>query len=222
VSIGKMGRKMLGPLEPLAVDVYRRPFIDLASVARTLASISHPARVAEIGCGEGALATELNRVWPAAHIVGVDIVPQPGRLYRGNPQAATFQSCLVEDLVATDHEGFDLVLFCDVLHHVPPATRADVVRSARQLVADGGLLVIKDWEQRRDLATAAAYASDRFITGDRVRYFARDELQGLVRSDERERADLILDANIPPRRNNLLFVWRITRRDSPAEVSRPD
>ena len=64
LSIGKMGRKMLGPLEPLAVDIYRRPFIDLTSLARTLASICTPARIAEIGCGEGVLATELNRAWP--------------------------------------------------------------------------------------------------------------------------------------------------------------
>jgi SAM-dependent methyltransferase len=217
VSIGEKGRKMLGPLEPLAVDIYRKPFIDLESVARTLASVCTPARVAEIGCGEGVLATELNRAWPDAEIVGIDITPQPGRLYRGDPQAATFRSCSADKLAASDSAGFDLVLMCDVLHHVPPPMRAGIVVAARTLVADAGLLAIKDWEQRRDLATAAAYASDRFITGDRIKYFARDELVGLVAPDASDDAELILDAHIPPRRNNLLFIWRITRPQRLAE-----
>jgi len=216
VSIGKMGRKMLGPLEPLAVDIYRKPFIDLESVARTLASICTPTRIAEIGCGEGVLAAELNRVWPDANILGIDITPEPGRLYRGDPAAATFRSCTADDLAATEPGAFDLVLLCDVLHHVPPPLRAGVVAAARALVADDGLLAIKDWEQRRDLATAAAYASDRFVTGDRIRYFARDELLGLVEPDAPDHAELVLDAHIPPRRNNLLFVWRITRPDAAA------
>jgi len=213
VSIGKMGRKMLGPLEPLAVDIYRKPFIDLESVARTLASVCTPSRIAEIGCGEGVLATELNRAWPDAEILGIDITPQPGRLYRGDPAAATFRSCAADDLAATDAAGFDLVLMCDVLHHVPPPLRAGIVAAARTLVADNGVLAIKDWEHRRDLATAAAYASDRFITGDRIKYFAREELVGLVAPDASDHAELILDAHIPPRRNNLLFIWRITRPD---------
>ena len=213
MSIGKMGRKMLGPLEPLAVDIYRKPFIDLESVARTLASVCTPSRIAEIGCGEGVLATELNRAWPDAEILGIDITPQPGRLYRGDPAAATFRSCAADDLAATDAAGFDLVLMCDVLHHVPPPMRAGIVAAARTLVADNGVLAIKDWEHRRDLATAAAYASDRFITGDRIKYFAREELVGLVAPDASDHAELILDAHIPPRRNNLLFIWRITRPD---------
>lgn len=219
MSIGKMGRKVLGPLEPMAVDVYRKPFIDLESVARTLASVSTPARIAEIGCGEGSLATELNRAWPDAHLVGIDITPQPGRLYRGDPAMAAFRSCSADELAASEPGGFDLVLLCDVLHHVPPPLRAGVVAAARTLVADGGLLAIKDWEQRRDLATAAAYASDRFVTGDRIRYFARDELAGMVGPDAADHAELVLDAHIPPRRNNLLFVWRITRQHEAANGS---
>jgi 2-polyprenyl-6-hydroxyphenyl methylase/3-demethylubiquinone-9 3-methyltransferase len=208
-----MGRKMLGPLEPLAVDIHRKPFIDLESVARTLASVCTPSRIAEIGCGEGVLATELNRACPDAEILGIDITPQPGRLYRGDPAAAIFRSCAADDLAATDAAGFDLVLMCDVLHHVPPPLRAGIVAAARTLVADNGVLAIKDWEHRRDLATAAAYASDRFITGDRIKYFAREELVGLVAPDASDHAELILDAHIPPRRNNLLFIWLITRPD---------
>jgi SAM-dependent methyltransferase len=216
VSIGKMGRKVLGPLEPAAVDLYRRPFIDLASLARTLASICDPQLIAEIGCGEGALTTELSRVWPDARIVGIDITPQPGRLYRGDPASATFRSCSAQELVETDAGAFDLVVFCDVLHHVPPVNRAELVAAARALVADGGIFVIKDWQRRRDLGTAAAYASDRFITGDRVRYFSREELMGMVLPVSGEHAHLILDAHVPPRRNNLLFAWRITRETSPS------
>ena len=219
MSIGKMGRKVLGPLEPVAVDVYRKPFIDLESVARTLASVCTPTRIAEIGCGEGSLATELNRAWPAARLTGIDITPQPGRLYRGDPDAATFRSCSADDLAGREPGAFDLVLLCDVLHHVPPPHRAGIVAAARTLVADGGLLAIKDWEHRRDLATAAAYASDRFVTGDRIRYFTRDELAGMVGPDTSDRAELVLDAHIPPRRNNLLFVWRITRHATPPDVT---
>lgn len=53
-------------------DERSRPFHDL--VARVQAD--HVGRVADLGCGPGALTAGLVRRWPRAHVIGVDSSPQ--------------------------------------------------------------------------------------------------------------------------------------------------
>ena len=109
--------------------------------------------------------------------------PPAGRLPLGAPR---------RPLVAEAPEPFDTVLVVDVLHHVPVTERDEFLRAARQLVARGGTLVVKEWERRRNPAHAAAYASDRYLSGDHDvefetadrwvailrRLFPRDQLVG--------------------------------------------
>ncbi len=99
-------------------------------------------------------------------------------------------------------------MLCDVLHHVPPADRADLVRAARRLTGSGGALVVKDWERGRDLGTAASYVSDTCITGDHVEFFAPGALDALV--GEACPGDRIVgEGRVPPRRNNQYLIVRV-------------
>jgi 2-polyprenyl-3-methyl-5-hydroxy-6-metoxy-1,4-benzoquinol methylase len=187
--------------------MYRARYIDQDSLALELRSLAPASRILEVGCGDGLLTTCLARAFPEAEILGIDIAAQPGRLYRGDTTRVTFQSQAVQDLEATDPAPFDLVVVCDVLHHIPPEEQTEFLRTSRRLAGPDGVFVVKEWERRRNLAHFFAWFSDRFITGDRVRFQTLDELHDQVTRlfpGEQVR----VEERIGPRPNNVVVSVR--------------
>jgi 2-polyprenyl-6-hydroxyphenyl methylase/3-demethylubiquinone-9 3-methyltransferase len=200
-------RRRLGPFEHAAVDFYRARFLDLDDVATLARSLVDARRILEIGCGDGTLATRIAAAFPDAVIVGVDIAGEPGRLYTGDADRATFRSVPAEQLLEEGTEPFDLVLLVDVLHHVPPVDRADLLGTAHQLLKPGGLLFVKDWERGANAAHAMAYAADHYLSRAFVAFPTAPEMRavvtGLFPDDE-----IVVEARVPPRRNNFALVTR--------------
>lgn len=204
VRVGPFVRQRLGRFEEPAAEAYRRPFIDLDDLARTLARLDRVCTVLEVGAGEGAMATRVVRAFPQARYLGIDIIRRPGRLFRGDEERAQFCAMDLEDL--PPDQLFDLVLLVDVLHHVAPPLREKVLAGARRHVRSGGHLAIKEWERTRSLGQMAWFIVDRYIGGDpNVRAFAPGELMATVArvcpGDQ-----VTIEARVPPRRNNLLLV----------------
>jgi 2-polyprenyl-6-hydroxyphenyl methylase/3-demethylubiquinone-9 3-methyltransferase len=199
---------VLGPWTDPVARFYRHWYIDLDDFGRTLSRLGPAARALEIGCGDGHLTEQLAARFPTADVVGIDVADEPGRLYKGRREGVTFRQTTAEELAAREAEAFDLVVLCDVLHHVPPPERPGLVRAAGRLTRRGGALVVKDWERGRDVGTLASYVSDRYITGDAVRFFPPGGLEAVIR--EARPDDLIVgEGRVPPRWNNLYLVVRI-------------
>jgi 2-polyprenyl-3-methyl-5-hydroxy-6-metoxy-1,4-benzoquinol methylase len=206
MPIGPALRARLGRFEGPVTEAYRSWFIRLDDLAVTLASIADPSTILEIGCGAGHLAGRLLARFPSATLVGCDICEAPGNRCPDHRDRSEFVRQRSTELVAERAGTFDLVVICDVLHHVPIADRAAVVRSAVELCQPGGLVAIKDWEPTPKLPNAAAFVADRYISGDRgVSFPTRSELLDLV-EEAAPGASITLEARIPPRRNNLLLV----------------
>jgi SAM-dependent methyltransferase len=201
MPVGKMVRRVLGPLERPAADAYRRAFIDLDSLARTLSRLPEPRSILEVGAGDGMVAARLARIWPRSRYLGIDLIEHLAGFYDGPPNWARFETRPASELVAAGC-SFDLVLVVDVIHHVPRPQWTDFVDTCWRLVAPSGWLAIKDWTPSRTLGHAMCYAADRWVTGDRVNHASRAELLTLVGSD----ATVKLEASVPPRANNLLLV----------------
>ena len=73
-------------------------------------------------------------------------------------------------------------------------------------LAPGGILVVKEWERRRNLAHAAAFVSDRFISGDHgVSFMSGDELVTLL-GDAAPAAKVSRRPSIPPHANNVVAI----------------
>ena len=188
-------------------DFYRSRFVDLNACAQLLAETVGAESILEIGCGDGQMAEKLLAWFPAATYVGIDIAPEVGRLYRGDPAQASFTSIDSRSFLTATSDRFDLVLLVDVLHHVSKPARGDVLDDVRELTARGGHYALKDWVRSRSAAHLAAWASDRLLTGDRVAYFDDAELRRLVPARFPDDPEL-LRATIGPRRNNVLLVYR--------------
>src|SRR4051794_25701463 len=123
VGFGTAVRTRLGRWELPAAELYRSAFINLDDLAASLASLGPVKRILEIGCGDGSMADRLCAAYPDAEYLGIDIAPNPGRLFQGDRSRATFRSVLSSDLLAEKPEPFDLVAVVDVVHHIPEDLR---------------------------------------------------------------------------------------------------
>lgn len=208
MTLGALVRRFLpARAERLVADAYRDAFVDLDDLARSIGSLERFESIIEVGCGEGALAHRIVRTSDALY-TGIDIAPNPGRAYGGPPARATFRTQRVEDL-ATEGALADLVVLSDVVHHVPTGERIEFLRNCLRLVRPGGIIAVKEWERRRNLAHAFAFISDRYVSGDTgVSFLSRDELVSLLTAEAPD-AVLVCEARIPPRRNNLLVALRL-------------
>jgi SAM-dependent methyltransferase len=207
MPIGKSVRHALGRFEPTAIRVYRNRFIDVESLAVTIASVVPNAkRVLEVGCGDGAVAAALRRSLPSCEFLGLDPgLAAPGALYDGDPAGVTFRRATTTELLAEKPDPYDLVIVCDVIHHVAEEERQQVLLDAAALTAPGGTVALKEWERIRGLGYYPGYYADRYVSGDAtVRFMPRPELQQLVDTATPGWATTC-EARIPPRRANLLL-----------------
>jgi 2-polyprenyl-3-methyl-5-hydroxy-6-metoxy-1,4-benzoquinol methylase len=208
MGIGTAVRHRLGRFEIPAAEAYRNRFIDLDSLATTLASLTKAKRILEIGSGDGSFGERLVNAFPDATYVGIDVASNPGRLYRADPARATFRSITSTDFIAENPEPFDLVTIVDVVHHVPQELRIPILTDAAKLTAPGGMVAVKDWERGRGLAHVMAFTADRYVSGDKtVRFPSREELRQMVDSGLPD-FEVVCETRIPPRRNNVLYALR--------------
>jgi 2-polyprenyl-3-methyl-5-hydroxy-6-metoxy-1,4-benzoquinol methylase len=209
MPLGTAVRRALGPLEPAAIRAYRDAFVDLHSLAVTLGSVAPASRVLEIGCGDGAMAAAIRRVMPEVELLGIDPgSPAPGRMFEGDRTGVEFRPVTTTRLIEDGTAPFDLVVLCDVVHHVRDAEREQVLRDAAALTVPGGTVAVKEWERRGGLGTAMAYLADRWVSGDEtVRFMPMPEIDYLVgKAMPGWRRTCV--ARIPPRRANVLLTLR--------------
>ena len=94
------------------------------------------------------------------------------------------------------------MVLADVLHHVPVESRQALLEAVKLALAPGGAFVFKDWQRTFSPIHLLGYASDRWLTGDRISYMSRAEMrERLTRSFGA--AALIAEAAVPPWRNNI-------------------
>jgi 2-polyprenyl-6-hydroxyphenyl methylase/3-demethylubiquinone-9 3-methyltransferase len=209
MGIGPVIRGLFGPYERRISDVYRSLYLDIGALAERLHQwIPVAKKILEVGCGEGAVTERLHSTYPDAHITGIDVTPRVGRLYRGSMDRVRFIQCTVQDIAAAEPGQYDLVALCDVLHHVPIALRQGLLDAIRTTLAPRGIFIFKDWEPSLRPIHWLCYASDRWLTGDRVSYMTRTEMRDRLARSFGERA-VAAEARVAPWRNNLVILVRL-------------
>jgi 2-polyprenyl-6-hydroxyphenyl methylase/3-demethylubiquinone-9 3-methyltransferase len=180
MGIGAIVRRMFGRHERFVSELWRAGFVNLDDFVEQVRDwVPDPQRILEVGCGEGAGTERLAAAYPKALILAIDIAPNLGRLYAGPSDNVNFRQVAVTDLAKTHAATFDLIVMCDVLHHIPEQLRLDVIASTRTMLAPGGSFVCKDWTRTATLVHWIAYAADRWLTGDRIRYATVPEAEAL-------------------------------------------
>ena len=206
MSLGAGIRRRFGPLEGPVTDLYRAFFGDLGRQVRQARQWAPSAEnILEIGCGEGAVCERLAVEFPAALVTGIDVTPRAGRLFRGDARRVRFACSTAAALAAERPAAFDLILACDVLHHVPWGQHEGLLREAARLLRPGGAIVVKDWELIPNVGHWLCEFSDRVLTGDDVKYGSAEYFRGLLESVFGP-GSVRDQARIPPWRNNLMLL----------------
>lgn len=176
MGLGAVVRRAFGRHERWISDVYRSIFIDIDQFVDQLVGWAPGARrILEVGCGEGAVTERLVAAFPDAQVTAIDIMPRLGRLYEGPEERVRFIEITVQAFAAREPGSFDLIVLADVLHHVPLDIRDELMAAIRTLMAPGGRFAMKEWERNYTPIYWLGYLSDRWLTGDRIRYLTRDE-----------------------------------------------
>jgi SAM-dependent methyltransferase len=96
-----------------------------------------PASTLEVGCGDGALLSELHRRDFGGRLAGVEITTAAVKIARTREEIDSVELYDGLDLPASDGE-YDLGILSHVLEHVPdpPALLAEVARACRAVVVE--------------------------------------------------------------------------------------
>lgn len=156
-------------------------------------------RVADIGCGPGALAVRIKKARPTVTMVGVDGDPEVLALARAKAREAGVDVIFEQGLATApplEQQSFDRVVMSLVLHHLSRDDKRQALRSAYGLLRPGGRLHVVDWGEARSVANRAAFLSIQLLDGfantvDHVRgrlpEYIRDAGFGGVDERRRER-----------------------------------
>lgn len=207
MGIGAAVRKAFGPYEHQISDAYREIYMSLNDYADKLRHWApHATRILEVGGGEGAVTEILAQRYPDAQILSIDIMPQVGRLYRGRSEGVEFREATVQQIAAEQPQQFDLVILSDVVHHIPKDQRQEVLNAVSRCVAPNGHFVLKDWARKPTPIHWLCYASDRWLTGDKIAYLTPPEMKQLA-ADAAPTLQAEGEYSIGPWSNNFALVF---------------
>jgi hypothetical protein len=153
------------------------------------------------------MTERLARAFPAATVTAIDILPRVGRLYQGDTARVTFSQRSVDDVARDEPGSFDLVVLCDVLHHVPPLDRRAVLGTIDRAMSLGASLAFKDWIVSHSPIHWLCSFSDRYLTGDDVQFFTPTSAKTLLIEAFGVGA-IREETTVRPWRNNIAFLIR--------------
>jgi SAM-dependent methyltransferase len=113
-------------------------------------------------------------------VTGTDIILKIGRLFRGDTARVRVLRKSVEDVARDEPASFDLVVLCDVVHHVPSLDRQPLLCATGRAVAAGGSLAVKDWIVSANPIHWLCRMADRYLTGDDVQFCTAESARALL------------------------------------------
>ena len=140
--------------------------------------ISPRARVLDIGCGQGLLASLLRSCtafeqrgrWPngwarapqAARVTGIELMPRD--VQRARAALGDAAEFICGDMRSTPFPEADVVVILDVLHYIGIAEQNEVLARVRRALPAGGVLLLRVGDAAAKHGFAASQWADRVIT----------------------------------------------------------
>jgi SAM-dependent methyltransferase len=178
------------PADPLRYDGQPNEPDEVAGVLSSL--IPRGSRVLDVGCGTGSVSAHV-AANTGAQIVGVE--PDPTRAARARARGFDVHAELLTEMLVKRLGLFDVVMFADVLEHLPdPLALLRVAAAA--LVPGGGIVAsvpnVAHWSVRADLVRGRfEYRETGIMDATHLRWFTHDGIALLFKAAgfriERER-----------------------------------
>ncbi|HUQ41192.1 MAG TPA: class I SAM-dependent methyltransferase [Candidatus Limnocylindrales bacterium] len=155
--------------------VHGRAFLsDLAVVERY---VPKQGFIVDLGCGHGLFPLVLSESAPSRRVLGIDLDPRKIETARRAALGASALRFEVGDIVETAPPKCDGVTIVDVLYLLSFEDQEKVLRNAASALGEGGPLIVKAQERRRDPRYALTYLQEMvtvslgFTRGGRDRFF---------------------------------------------------
>lgn len=184
-------------LQRRLTTVYR-PFY--GSFVEILNWVPPGARMADVGCGSGALLLLAAALRQLESGYGCDANPASIAIAKAANRWPQLRFAVATDVPEAALAASDVVCLIDVLHHVPAERQRPFLRELLRALAPGTTVIIKDVHPKPRWRALANRITDFLSTRSRVDYIGLDEVQSLMD----EQSFIIREA----RRFNL-YVWSI-------------
>jgi 2-polyprenyl-6-hydroxyphenyl methylase/3-demethylubiquinone-9 3-methyltransferase len=141
-------------------------------------------RILDLGCGFGLFSLYFATLGPERRITGVD--QDARRIELARASAARLNLTNVDYHVGdgldwNSDESFDAIYLLDLIHHLPRASVPEFLERLRGRLRPGGVLVLKDIEDRPWWKVMFTLALDRLMVGtEPIHYWSPAELQPLL------------------------------------------
>ena len=141
-------------------------------------------RVLDLGCGFGLFSLFFASQEPLRRITGVDRNARRIALARASAERlglANVDYELEDGLAWQSAERFDAIYLLDMIHHLPRASVPDFLAKLCALLAPGGVLLVKDIEDRPFYKVWFTLVLDRLMVGSEpIHYWSPAELVRLL------------------------------------------
>jgi 2-polyprenyl-3-methyl-5-hydroxy-6-metoxy-1,4-benzoquinol methylase len=142
--------------------------------------------VLDIGCGFGLFSLYYAATEPARFVRGLDVDARRIAMARRAAQHLGIDNVGYEQGDARDFKGngeVGAVYMLDIVHHVPPAAVAPLLRRLHRSLLAGGMLLVKDVDTRPAPKRWFTWALDRAMAPRTpVRYWSSEELTAALQA----------------------------------------
>ena len=177
MSIGSAARAILGEkLFQVAGTIYRCIFFNARDFVECTRDLFADGHCLDIGGGDGFLANRLLSAHPELAVTLVDPTPNCGTWVskENSSRLSLHPNKTTEDLLPDLAGEYDSAILADVVHHVMPKNRAELLKQSFEMLKPGGSLLIKEIEPK-GMRSKLAYLADVYISRDPVVYFISQE-----------------------------------------------
>ena len=140
--------------------------------------------VLDIGCGFGLFSLYYASVAPSRVLRGVDLNGRRIAIARRAAARLGVDNVAYEQGDARDFKGdgeFVAAYMLDIVHHIPPATVAPLLRQLRRCLPRDGMLLVKDVDTRPVAKRLFTWALDRAMSPRTpVHYWSAESLAALL------------------------------------------
>jgi len=161
----------------------RFKIININILAKLCEYLPQEGLVTDVGCGFGLFLLYYCAQRPELNYAGYDLNRQRIEEARraaerlGMKQVVFHERDVRKD---TSLSSCGTVFMLDLMHHLPPPVREELVREAHKQLQPGGLLIIKDILTRPYWKMLFTYLLDKVMMNGFTQYLAQEEMRGLL------------------------------------------
>lgn len=182
-------RRIIASYDDVAIRMYSR--VRFVILRQTFLEeigqyLPRNGRVLDLGCGFGLFSLYFASLEPGRRITGIDRDVRRIELARASAERLRIDNVdyhAGDGLDWNSDEAFDAIYLLDLLHHLPKRSVQGFLEKLRSRLAPGGVLVLKDVEDRPWWKKLFTLVADRVMVGmEPIHYWSPAELVSMLQS----------------------------------------